>query len=189
MKTGITGIIVGRFQVPALTRGHISLINEVLELSSEVIVFIGDTKDGRIDSHDPLPYQSRRKMIQNAFPDKPLKIFRLEDIGNFPLWVKKLDNTIDLFIKTEIIRHSAEIILFGSRDSFISGYDANSGKYKTRDIKEIGSGVSGTKSRYDCYKSGIVDSLDFRKGIIWALYENDEYQEKLNSEELDGTRD
>lgn len=189
MKIGITGIIVGRFQVPALTRGHIGLINEVLGLSSEVIVFIGDTKDGRIDSHDPLPYQSRRKMIQNAFPDKPLKIFRLEDIGNFPLWVKELDNTIDLFIKTEIIRYSGEIILFGSRDSFISGYKANSGKYKTREIKEIGNGVSGTKSRYDCYKSGIVDSLDFRKGIIWALYENDKYQEKLNSEELDGTRD
>lgn len=188
MKTGITGIIVGRFQVPELTKGHRGLINEALGLSNEVIIFIGDTKDGRLDSHDPLPYQSRRKMIKSAFPDKPLKIFRLEDIGNFPLWVKELDNTIDLFTKTEIINYS-EIILFGSRDSFISGYKANSGRYKTREIKEIGNGVSGTKSRHDCYESGIVDSLDFRKGIIWALYEKDKYQEKLDNEELDGTRD
>lgn len=187
MKTGITGIIVGRFQVPELTKGHRGLITEALGLSNEVIIFIGDTKDGRLDSHDPLPYQSRRKMIKSAFPDKPLKIFRLEDIGNFPLWVKELDNTIDLFTKTEIINYS-EIILFGSRDSFISGYKANSGKYKTREIKEIGNGVSGTKSRHDCYESGIVDSLDFRKGIIWALYEKDKYQEKLDNEELDGTR-
>lgn len=188
MKIGITGVIVGRFQVPELTRGHRGLINEALGLSNEVIIFIGDTKDGRLDSHDPLPYQSRREMIKSAFPDKPLKIVRLEDIGNFPLWVKELDNTIDLFTKTEIINYS-EIILFGSRDSFISGYKANSGKYKTREIKEIGNGVSGTKSRHDCYESGIVDSLDFRKGIIWALYEKDKYQEKLDNEELDGTRD
>lgn len=184
----MTGIIVGRFQVPELTKGHIGLIESALWACNEVIVFIGDTKDGRIDSHDPLPYSIRAEMVKDSFPDKPIKIFRFEDIGNFPKWVEELDKTIDLFIKTGIIK-DPEVRLYGSRDSFIWGYKEYLGKYETWHIEEVGNQISGTVSRQKSYKEGALNSLDFRKGIIWALMERDKYLEKIEEQKENGTRD
>ena len=53
------GILVGRFQVPELTKGHIGLLEKILSKVSKLVIFIGDTKDGRIDTHNPLSFEIR----------------------------------------------------------------------------------------------------------------------------------
>lgn len=180
------GILVGRFQVPELTKGHIGLLEKILSKVSKLVIFIGDTKDGRIDTHDPLSFEIRRNMIYQElnsslkFIDNKNKvlILRLVDVGDFKKWTQKLDWIIDHLIELGILNNSEEIIMFGSRDSFIFGYKENNGKRSIEEIKEIGENISGTKEREKIYNSIPLDCSEFRKGIIWGIKKREDYENK-----------
>lgn len=184
-------VIVGRFQVPELTRGHLWLFEEAIKKFERVLVLIGDTKvfpNGykRMDSHDPYSYDIRKAMIQEwawltGNEENIVGIHRIEDIGNLGLWNEKLDEKLEFL-------DLGNYVMVGSRDSFAQGYR---GKYEICILETPSelSSVSGTKFRDAMYKSiedrldrGGAFSPDFLEGMLYALQE----KERLESLKSDG---
>lgn len=188
-----TGIIVGRFQVPMLTDGHKYLIKNAAFEVDQLIIFIGDTKDGKLTSHDPLPFEARVKSINqfiNQAIDDPLdfyerkllslskdeniKIFRIVDVGNYPKWVENLDSKIEALRLLEIIPEDNEIFIIGSRDSVAQKYKDNGGKFDTIEINELKDSnnisISGTEYRKNLIES-FSPSWDMgeREFAIWLV--------------------
>lgn len=188
-----TGIIVGRFQVPTLTNGHKHLIkNAALEVD-QLIIFIGDTKDGKLTPHDPLPFEARVKSINQFISqviddpldfyerkllslskDENIKIFRIVDVGNYPKWVENLDSKIEALRLLEIIPEDNEIFIIGSRDSVAQKYKDNGGKFDTIEINELKDSnnisISGTE-----YRKNLIErfspswDMGERKFAIWLV--------------------
>lgn len=153
-KDGV-GVIVGRFQVADLTPGHIDLFNSVIARHQKTIIVVG-LAPIKATANNPLDYEARRKMILEVFPN--VTVAYIKDTKYDENWSKNLDAVIN-----DNIPIGANVILYGSRDSFISYY---SGKFKTKELIQE-TYVSGTKERKEIsYISGA--SSEFRKGVIWA---------------------
>jgi bifunctional NMN adenylyltransferase/nudix hydrolase len=151
------GVVVGRFQVDSLSIAHRELIETAVTENDDVIVGIGVSVT-KIERTNPLSYNIRKFMIQEIFPN--VIIIPINDIGHLGYWNKKLDSILESYAK------DATITIYGSRDSMIDGYD---GKYNTKEIISI-IDVSGTRIREIASKN-IVNTQDFRKGIIYAAYD------------------
>lgn len=167
------GVIVGRFQVPYLTRGHKWLIETALSNFDRVLILVGDTKTlvsgwKRMDSNDPFPFEFRKKMILKEYPG--VLIQKFEDVGNVMLWNQKLDNYLESL-------DMGEYFMVGSRNSFLENYN---GKYTKCPLDSPERDISGTNLRNQVYEEaeslGFSPSADFMKGIIWAVKE----MERLN---------
>lgn len=155
------GIIVGRFQVPKLTEGHIHLIETALKEFQKVILFLGIPKEGKINLRNPLPFSIRSEMILERYPQ--IQVYKFRDLGDPPRWIESLDNLL-----TEISESDSEFIMIGSRDSYLEDYKKYSPvKRETYLIPEV-PGVSGTQSR-ESISLEESNCEEFRKGIIWAL--------------------
>lgn len=149
------GVIVGRFQVPALHAEHRGLINLVQEKHAKVILFIGCTPL-KTTSNNPLDYQAREQMIKMDFPN--LIILPIFDCQSNDEWSNKLDSAI-----RGVIGPGQKPLLYGGRDSFIKHY---TGKFSTQELvpttylsgSEIRNGVGDT----------VINSSSFRAGVIWA---------------------
>ena len=134
----IIGVVVGRFQVANLTEGHKLLIKKAKKNFDKVIIVIGITKDGKLTSHDPLPYKARKKMVEE-FLDEQYKewrenedfiISKIRDVGNYPVWVENLDCLIDaLLLVSGLKENTKNVIIYGSRKSVAEKYKENGGKY------------------------------------------------------------
>lgn len=155
------GIIVGRFQVAELHDGHKYLIQWAIDLCDHVIIFLGHATE-YFTEKNPIPYYHREWMLKEAFPNVQIKM--LPDI---PLsdeeWVKNLEKNI-----LSLIKSNETPILFGSRDSFIPIYEANGGRFRINMVEGIGN-YSGTEDRLQI-KNIFHNSVDFRKGIIYTVY-------------------
>ena len=167
------GIIVGRFQVPDLTKGHRGLFSKAFNECEKLIVFIGETKNGKITPHDPLPYEPRANMIVEFFLNRYGKgkipqIYKIVDIGDYPKWVEDLDSKIQSLMNLELIEESDDINIYGSRDSVAEKYKENGGKYKTCVVQEVGTGISGTEVRKNIWESYKPDwDKEKREFAIW----------------------
>jgi len=156
------GVIVGRFQTAELTTGHIHLISEVLKRHSTVVIFIG-CSPLILSQRNPLPYICREHMIREMFPTvscHPIVDLKPAEPGQDDTkWNRSLDKKIH-----EIIPYG-EVILYGSRDSFLKTYKGN---FKSIVIEESPC-APATHNREETAKTPI-DSADFRKGIIWLSF-------------------
>lgn len=126
----MTGVIVGRFQVPKLHLGHIHLITEALLQCDRVFIWLGicPVKNKR----NPYDFNTRRDMIQKLFPQ--IEVGAIADCSSDQEWSERLDNKIS---------YLPDPHLFHSRDSFVSSYK---GWYPTVEIPEL-KGYSGTQVR------------------------------------------
>jgi bifunctional NMN adenylyltransferase/nudix hydrolase len=151
------GVLIGRFQVPELHPVHRELISTVCSNHKKVIIFVGVPVVEQT-VRNPLDFATRKQMIQKEFPT--VTILPLRDQRDNKVWSHILDQKI-----SEPFGNRS-ILLYGSRDSFIPFYH---GKHKT--VELIGSNVdiSGTEIRNDVSRE-IIDSTDFRKGVIYANY-------------------
>lgn len=150
------GVIVGRFQVPALHSEHIDLIRTVKTRHKKVIVFIGLTET-KVTKNNPLDYQMRRIMINEVFPDIT-DIFYIENHPSDHVWSKSLDSQIARSLPGE-----SKAVLYGSRDSFIKHYH---GKFPTKELVPTKI-ISGSELRKTAGHQKRA-SEDFRAGVIWA---------------------
>ena len=150
------GCVVGRFQVPELHEAHKKLIQSVFDAHPRVFVILG-LSAGKCSYNNPLDFQARKAMIEEAFPTA--EVYYVDDRRTDELWSKDLDK--------QIARHlgpGQKILLYGSRDCFIPHY---CGKYPTMELvsdriisgKEIRKSV-GIKSK---------STVDFRRGVISAV--------------------
>lgn len=172
------GIIIGRFQVSKLTKGHLHLIDSVRrDFGDNTIIFIGETKHSERTSHDPLPYEARKAMINESY-SRIDKIFLIRDIGDYPKWVKKLDEKIELLKELEEIPKDSEIYICGSRDSVVDRYKEYGGIHNTKqypDVKDLNKTVSGTDQRNEVIKYYVPswDNEELREFLVWWYGKND----------------
>lgn len=156
------GVIVGRFQVHELHPGHLKLIDYARSRHSRVLILLCSKpkKDNVFWLNDPLDHAMREGMLRSYFPD--IEISPLIDLkGNNKLWSEVLDNTVYAHLNGGQVP-----CLYGSRGSFIPYY---SGKYKTVEIPEF-TDSSGTNLR-KLAANRIINSQDFRAGVIYATYQ------------------
>jgi len=150
------GVIIGRFQLDKLHKGHLALVEHARKSHKKIIVFLG-INDGNPTKRYPIDYGTREKMVKTAFPD--IIVAPLKDMGDDKKWSKQLDDKIK-----EIFSHGS-VTLYGGRSSFIPHY---SGKHQTEQIDNAIED-SSTSIREEISKE-IIDSEDFRKGLIYSSH-------------------
>ncbi|MBI1957231.1 MAG: NUDIX domain-containing protein [Candidatus Niyogibacteria bacterium] len=151
------GVIVARFQVPELHEGHRHLVNYVLGRHTDVLIVLGIPR-GLPSATNPLPFGSRKQMVLDTFPGRPLIVDGLFD---HPISHEGWSDDLDLLIQ-KTFGKQRPAILYGSRDSFIPLY---TGIFPTHAVPPQ-EHVSGTQQRQ---KIAPVHSRDFRAGIIYAI--------------------
>lgn len=149
-----TNIVIGRFQAPRLTKGHIHLIQSSLQKrpNATLVFFVGTAPLSYTDKN-PLPPEAIVKMLKTYYPNSIVKI--IYDTPKDEDWSENIDR--------EVSRYKNPV-LFGSRDSFIPKYH---GKYKCVEIKQLPS-ISATNIRKSL-KDKIYSTSHFRAGVIHAV--------------------
>lgn len=151
------GIVIGRFQIHELHEAHRDVIDTVRAKHDRVIIFVG-LSPLRNTSRNPLDFNTRKKMIQETYPD--VEVYYVEDNPSDKVWSKNLDREIEKWLKPY-----QKAVIYGSRDSFIPHY---SGRYPTLEL-EATKYISGTEIRRRLANSN-TSTLDFRKGVISASF-------------------
>lgn len=163
LKKHTLGVIVGRFQVPVLHRGHQLLVNKALEECEKVLVFLGVSPES-FTLKDPLPFVHRRHMFYEEYEEEVMRnrlyIHPLLDMPeNDQEWVRELDKQISVLSK-------GNVMVYGSRDSFLDTYKI-CGTFKTTQVQpEVY--ASGTEIRENI-RINSYSNPDIRKGIIHAV--------------------
>lgn len=161
------GVIVARFQINMLTKGHKALLRHVRGNSDGVLIVLG-SPDVSFTDKNPLPYEVRVKMLSDSGYNGP--VTQVKDNRDDSQWSEDLDNAIKQYIsETEPKVGKIEVTLYGSRDSFIPTY---TGIYNTEIFQPLTelTKVSATKQRK---KIAILNQHQnnsaFRRGIIYAV--------------------
>ncbi len=152
-NTHSVGVIIARFQVPSLHKGHKHLIETVSARHEKVLVLLG-VSGGMTTSVDPLDFPTRELMVKHLYPN--VHVHPVYDAQDDAVWSEEIDELIARLFPAH------EAVLYGSRGSFIPHYK---GVHKTHELAQVSS-VSGTDIREKvCEPSS---SKEFRKGMIYA---------------------
>jgi len=150
------GVIVARFQVAELTEGHKEILNYVLaKKHNQNVIFLG-VAPTRATKNNPLDFDSRRRMIEEAFPGQ-FTILYQKDTPSDKVWSESLDQ------KIADIAGTRDVVLYGSRDSFGDHYF---GKYRFEEYHQK-IYCSGTEQRLLAGKQ-VKSSRDWRFGCLYA---------------------
>jgi bifunctional NMN adenylyltransferase/nudix hydrolase len=152
------GVLVGRFQTPKLHTEHKKLFDYVCARHEKVICYLG-LAPIQGDTSNPLDFNQRRAMIQEDFPN--VQCFYIKDVKNDEVWSKNLDTQI-----SDMLMPMQKPLLYGSRDSFISGYRKGAGKFDTEEL-ESHSIVSGTQIRKETSRTTVANYF-VRLGMVLA---------------------
>ena len=154
------GVIVGRFQCHELHDGHMELFRIVRGRHNRIIVFLGCNRVGPT-RHDPLDFETRKRMVQAKFPD--FTVLPLRDKKTDEEWSRELDSRIS----DAVGEVPAEVVLYGSRDSFAPFYHG-SHPVKELELLNVPKAVSSTEVRA-ILTNTVMESADFRAGVIYAM--------------------
>lgn len=155
-----TGIIIGRFQVPDLRLhpGYVFLLNAIAHCE-RLIVLVGSAPV--VSKRNPLQYYHIKAMFNEYNP--AIEVHELKDVLGNELWVQNVDAIVN-----SLIDHGNEdVVLYGSRDSFIPTYMAHMGKFPTVQLVEPAI-FSATEVR-QAIKGSKASSIDIRFGIIHVI--------------------
>ena len=151
-------VIVGRFQVAELTQGHLDLFHKVIDDNYGSILVVLGLSYTKCTQRNPLDFESRRLMLEDAFPGK-FNIQYLRDNASDIVWSKNLDTIID------DVAANRDVVLIGSRDCF---YNCYFGKYKSNFLEYVPKVyVSGSEQRKSISKQ-IKSNKYWRAGCIYA---------------------
>lgn len=142
------GVVIGRFQVHRLHKGHVHLIDTVQKENDILCVLLGSS-GANLTKRNPLTFSHRKGMLLERY--KKAQIFEIIDS---PTWSDDLDRLLSSLFKNRHVK------LYGSRDSFAKEYF---GKYEVVTIEEKYH-ISGTEVRSK--KSAPKDRESFRMGLI-----------------------
>ncbi len=150
------GVIIGRFQIDQLHKGHLALIEYVLSKHKKVIIFLGVSSSGQPTKRYPMGFATREKMLKQFFPS--VVVTPVKDMNDDTRWSEQLD------YKIKENFHHGKAKLYGGRESFIPHYK---GKWPTEEIENA---IPDSSSEIrEKIAQEIIDSPDFRKGIIYAV--------------------
>lgn len=159
VKNYSIGVIVARFQVHELHEGHHHIIKQVTDNHKKTIIFLGVPKFVGTQKN-PLDFDTRKRMVQSHYPDSV--ILAIPDQSDNFRWASELDRRI-----REVFQHG-EVLMYGSRDSFIPHYLNGGGQFKTKELKPLGT-FAGTDIR-KLISEEVKNSQDFRSGVIYHAY-------------------
>jgi len=151
------GVIVGRFQVHELHDGHRDLIDTVASRHNKLVILLGSTPGVLVTRTSPLDFQTRRAMINEAYPD--ITVLPIKDMPDDADWSRAVDAQVASVVEI------GSVILYGSRDGFIPYY---SGKHHCTEL-EATFEVSGTAIR-NSLSHTVRASRDFRHGVVYAAF-------------------
>jgi len=163
LESGSIGVVVGRFQVPSLHKGHLGLLDHVCSIHKDVLIVLGSTT-AKGSAKDPLDFQTRKSLFDSFISSKVytngwMKIANIMDSGSDEVWSVNLDKVIkDNF-------PGRDVILYGGRDSFIPYYK---GSFPTKVVPDVDA-AEGTALRVAASKMPVANE-DFRKGVIYGAY-------------------
>jgi bifunctional NMN adenylyltransferase/nudix hydrolase len=149
-------VVAGRFQVPSLHEGHRHLLDYARERNDVLVIFIR-TGGSMLSKNSPLPYEVREAMVREAYPNAV--ILKLRDHPSNTVWSEILDERLAKLYPDD------EVLLYGSRDSFASGY---TGRYNTVTVRPIDH-VSSAQLREDTAR-GAGSGNDVRVGLCAAQF-------------------
>lgn len=150
------GVVVARFQISELTNGHKDLLDFVLSKNHSTNIIVLGLSKTIATKHNPLPFVARKSMIEQMYPGK-FVILYINDTPDDESWSRKIDELI------EPIRANRNVIMYGSRDSFIAHYH---GRWECEEYQQRHF-ISATEVRNRIGKCP-MNSVDFRNGVIWA---------------------
>lgn len=152
-STAEVGVIVGRFQSSYIHKGYKELIEFVSNIHHRVIIFLGCNAT-KVSDHDPIPFWSRRAMLEEEFPD--IEVYQIDDVGDVDKWSKILDAKID-----SLLSPGNKAILYGSRDKC-----KYTGKWVVTNVA-CSTEISSTEIRKHI---GLKpqNSVKWREGVIYA---------------------
>ena len=153
------GVCVARFQVHELHEGHHHVIKQVTSNHKKTIIFLGVPRFVGTKKN-PLDFDTRKKMVQTHYPDSI--ILAIQDQSDNQRWATELDKRI-----REVYPHG-EVLMYGSRDSFIPHYLNGGGKFQTKELEPLGT-FAGTDIR-KLISEEVKNSKDFRSGVIYHAY-------------------
>lgn len=153
------GVIIGRFQTHELTTGHHQLLETVRSHHNKIIVMLGSCPTVRVTRNNPLDYQTRMLMLQQALPGA--MIMPIRDMPSDEDWSKEVDSRIESVV--EGISDERGATIYGSRDAFIPHYN---GKYHVVELDPAVE-ISATQIR-QIISDEVKESPDFRRGVIYA---------------------
>lgn len=154
---GHVGVIVGRFQVPALHEGHNELIRSVAARHQKVIVMLGTKPGVLVTRRNPLDFATRKAMIQGQWPE--VVVLPLPDQPTDEGWSRDLDRRLGE------VTDPATCVLYGSRDGFVPAY---SGRWPVVELAAA-QHISGSEIRASI-NHDVRESEDFRRGVIYAAH-------------------
>jgi bifunctional NMN adenylyltransferase/nudix hydrolase len=163
----MVGVVAGRFQTHKLHAAHIGIIETAITYNERVIIFVGSAKDVRNTPRNPLSFELRKQMIEEAFEDSDalIEIYPIYDTHDDTQWCEELDYLID-----SITRKEDTVILYGGRDSFLDIYTGKFDLTFRYFHPDPDNDPSGTEIRKELSKNP-RNSEDFRAGIVWASYD------------------
>ena len=162
------GVIVGRFQVSSLHKGHIDLFEQTAKQFDYIFIVLGSTKDGEVNEKNLYSYKYRSCMIQDCFTEnefiknKIIYITEIKDVGESDFWSQQLDIIVTEFTN-KLGFQEQNIYMTGSRDSFLKTY---SGRFEHCYIEPTHN-ISGSEVRaYENYKQTLEkneETMSFEK--------------------------
>ncbi len=143
-----TGIIIGRFQSPHLTKGISEVIDIVRKENDEVGIVLGESKLPS-STANPLSVASRKAMLKVSFPE-----IVVEQLSDHPLdktWSENLDNLVEKEFPGKTV------VLYGNPTRFIARY---SGRFPTRPLPDDVKDTDKPEEQ--------PDVAAFREGVVFA---------------------
>jgi len=152
-------VVIGRFQVPALTMGHSRLLTTAKNEGAHVLVLVGSP--GKAPSvTNPLDYLMREHMIRKALPWAT--IMPVWDDPDDAKWMQTVE---ELTESVRIIQRLDSIVYYTDSDGFVKYCMPKNGDVVYKSPQKYDE--RGTSVRQRTGKL-IEHSTDFRKGVIWA---------------------
>lgn len=151
MMSKETGVVIGRFQVAQLHKGHEELLCYVQAKHETVVVLLGVTQ-AAANGHDPLPYVARKAAILNVLPSAV--VIPLHDHRSDAVWSEQVDAALQPFGRCRI---------YGGRDNSLKHY---SGAHPTETFKGNYEHTRGQDLRYTDFPDW--DEVSFRSGFVHA---------------------
>lgn len=144
------GIIVGRFQVPEISKDVYEFVNQCISKHRTCLIILCEAPIPG-SRNNPLSIDARKAMMWSAFPGT--RILSLKDHPIDEKWSEKLDEMIREHVA------NTPLIIYGTKDRFIKRYK---GRYHTSEIPD------SIDKKWDAKKE-LVNSTDFRKGVVHAF--------------------
>lgn len=148
------GVIVGRFQVPLLTKGHDGIIREVASRHSKLIILIG-CSPVHCTKENPLDFPTRKWMVEALYPNAV--VLPIMDQASDAEWSVSLDRLVRTAFPV------GTVSVYGGRDSFLPFYSGQFQKFELPTIDYR----PGTEVRR-AYGNLPIKSEEARRGAIYV---------------------